>query len=106
MRALVISDMAAGPDAPGRGVFVRDQVAALRRLPGLDVELDEAPPGAGALAALALRSARRPGPAPPPRRRPRRGAPRRGRARRAPPAQRPPPRLRRRPRPLRADRLA
>src|SRR4051812_43338452 len=61
MRALVLSDMAAGPDAPGRGVFVRDQVAALRRLPGLDVELDEAPPGAGALAALAVRSARRRG---------------------------------------------
>src|SRR3954469_22514473 len=61
MRALVISDMAAGPDAPGRGVFVRDQVAALRRLPGLEVELDEAPPGAPALAALAIRSARRSG---------------------------------------------
>src|SRR5881398_3196422 len=61
MRALVISDMAAGPGAPGRGVFVRDQVAALRRLPGLEVELDEAPPGAGALAALALRCARRRG---------------------------------------------
>src|SRR3954447_3481285 len=61
MRALVISDMAAGPGAPGRGVFVRDQVAALRRLPGLEVELDEAPPGAGALAALAARCARRRG---------------------------------------------
>src|SRR5437764_2315730 len=61
MRALVISDM--GPDAaaPGRGVFVRDQVAALRRLPGLEVELDEAPPGAPALAALAARCARRRG---------------------------------------------
>src|SRR3954465_6054885 len=61
MRALVISDM--GPDAaaPGRGVFVRDQVAALRRLPGLEVELDEAPPGAAALAALAARCARRRG---------------------------------------------
>src|SRR5256885_11125619 len=61
MRALVISDM--GPDAaaPGRGVFVRDQVAALRSLPGLEVELDEAPPGAGALAALAARCARRRG---------------------------------------------
>src|SRR4051794_1408244 len=61
MRALVISDM--GPDAaaPGRGVFVRDQVAALRRLPGLEVELDEAPPGARALAALAARCARRRG---------------------------------------------
>jgi len=61
MRALVISDMAADPGAPGRGVFVRDQVAALRRLPGLEVELDEAPPGARALAALAARCARRRG---------------------------------------------
>src|SRR3954454_15351438 len=61
MRALVLSDMAAGPGAPGRGVFVRDQVAALRRLPGLEVELDEAPPGAGALDALAARCARRRG---------------------------------------------
>src|SRR3954470_23989004 len=61
MRALVISDMAAGPGAPGRGVFVRDQVAALRRLPGLEVELDEAQPGGRALAALAARSARRRG---------------------------------------------
>src|SRR4051794_30928152 len=61
MRALVISDMAADPGAPGRGIFVRDQVAALRRLPGLEVELDEAPPGAPALAALAARCARRRG---------------------------------------------
>src|SRR5436309_13678867 len=61
MRALVISDMAAEPAAPGRGVFVRDQVAALRRLPDLEVVLDEAPPGATALAALAARCARRRG---------------------------------------------
>ena len=61
MRALVISDMAAGPGALGRGVFVRDQVVALRRLPGLEVELDEAPPGTRALAALAVRCARRRG---------------------------------------------
>src|SRR3954465_5954576 len=61
MRALVISDMAATPEAPGRGVFVRDQVAALRKQPGLDVELDEAPPGATALASLAARCARRKG---------------------------------------------
>src|SRR5436190_198198 len=58
MRALVISDMAPSPGAPGRGVFVRDQVAALRRLPDLHVDLDEAPPGARALAALAARCAR------------------------------------------------
>ncbi len=61
MRALVVSDMGPTPDAPGRGVFVRDQVAALRRLKGIEVELDEAPPGAKALAALTARSARRKG---------------------------------------------
>src|SRR3954453_18615267 len=61
MRALVVSDMGPGPGAPGRGIFVRDQVAALRRLPGLEVELDEAPPGARALAALAARARRRRG---------------------------------------------
>src|SRR4051794_40623641 len=61
MRALVVSDMAARPDAPGRGAFVRDQVAALRRIDGLEVELDEAPPGAPALAKLAARCARRRG---------------------------------------------
>jgi teichuronic acid biosynthesis glycosyltransferase TuaC len=40
------------PDAahPERGRFVRDQVAALRRLDGLDVELYEFPPGGSALA--------------------------------------------------------
>src|SRR4051794_10859630 len=61
MRALVVSDMAARPDAPGRGAFVRDQVAALRGLPDLEVELDEAPPGAPALASLTARCARRRG---------------------------------------------
>src|SRR3954453_9754282 len=61
MRALVVSDMGPTPEAPGRGVFVRDQVQALRRLDGLEVELDEAPPGPRALAALAARCARRRG---------------------------------------------
>jgi teichuronic acid biosynthesis glycosyltransferase TuaC len=44
------------PDAahPERGTFVRDQVADLRRLPGLDIELYEFPPGARALARAAL----------------------------------------------------
>ncbi len=39
------------PDArhPERGRFVRDQVDALRRLPGLEVELYEFPPGGAAL---------------------------------------------------------
>jgi glycosyltransferase involved in cell wall biosynthesis len=42
---------------PERGSFVRDQVAALRRLDGLEVELYEFPPGPAALgrAAIALR---------------------------------------------------
>jgi glycosyltransferase involved in cell wall biosynthesis len=61
LRALVVSDLGPTPDAPSRGVFVRDQVAALRRLPGVEVELDEAPPGAPALAALARRCAGRRG---------------------------------------------
>jgi len=55
MRALVVSNMAASPDAPGRGSFVRDQVAALRALNGLEVELHEFPPGGYARAAVELR---------------------------------------------------
>ena len=38
--------MAASRERPGRGVFVRDQVAALRRIDGIEVELLEFPPGA------------------------------------------------------------
>src|SRR5579859_2364094 len=57
VRALVVSNMAASRERPARGVFVRDQVAALRRLPGLAVELHEFLPGAASypLAALSLR---------------------------------------------------
>lgn len=55
MRALVLSNMRPSPERPGRGIFVRDQVAALRRLGGLDLELIEAPPGARALAGLTRR---------------------------------------------------
>jgi glycosyltransferase involved in cell wall biosynthesis len=49
------------PDAghPERGRFVRDQVAALRRLDGLDVELYEFSPGAPALARAGLDLRRR-----------------------------------------------
>lgn len=58
MRALVLSNMRPDEAHPERGSFVRDQVAALRRLDGLEVELYEFPPGAGALvrAARDLRS--------------------------------------------------
>jgi teichuronic acid biosynthesis glycosyltransferase TuaC len=44
---------------PERGRFVRDQVQALSRLPGVDVELFELAPGARALAAAALQLRRR-----------------------------------------------
>ena len=68
------------PRTPSAGSFVRDQVAALRRLDGLDVELYEFAPGAARARGAAARELR---PALPPR-----GA------------------LRRRARALRADRLA
>src|SRR6202521_3017452 len=50
VRALVVSNMLPNAAHPERGSFVRDQVAALRGLDGLDVELYEFPPGARALA--------------------------------------------------------
>ncbi|HEX4187884.1 MAG TPA: glycosyltransferase [Solirubrobacteraceae bacterium] len=45
MRALVVSNMRPDGVSPERGRFVRDQVAALRRIEGLDVELCEFAPG-------------------------------------------------------------
>ncbi len=59
MRALVVSNMLPDPAHPERGSFVRDQVAALRRLDGLDVELYEFAPGAASLARAARRLRRR-----------------------------------------------
>jgi teichuronic acid biosynthesis glycosyltransferase TuaC len=50
VRALVISNMLPSPAHPERGTFVRDQVDALRRLGGADIELYEFPPGGRALA--------------------------------------------------------
>jgi glycosyltransferase involved in cell wall biosynthesis len=57
VRALVVSNMAASRERPARGVFVRDQVAALRARGDVAVELFEFAPGALSypLAALALR---------------------------------------------------
>jgi glycosyltransferase involved in cell wall biosynthesis len=57
VRALVVSNMLPDESHPERGSFVRDQVTALRTLPGVDVELYEFRPGARALlnAARALR---------------------------------------------------
>ena len=59
VRALVVSNMLPDPAHPERGRFVRDQVAALRRLEGLEVALHEFPPGARALARAALDLRRR-----------------------------------------------
>jgi glycosyltransferase involved in cell wall biosynthesis len=59
VRALVVSNMRPDAAHPERGTFVRDQVAALQRLDGLDVELYEFPPGARALAAAAVDLRRR-----------------------------------------------
>lgn len=53
----MVSNMAATRERPGRGVFVRDQVAALRARGDVEVELFEFLPGAASypVAALALR---------------------------------------------------
>jgi glycosyltransferase involved in cell wall biosynthesis len=59
VRALVLSNMRPDQAHPERGSFVRDQVAALRRLDGLDVELYEFPPGPRALASAARELRRR-----------------------------------------------
>jgi teichuronic acid biosynthesis glycosyltransferase TuaC len=50
VRALVVSNMLPDATHPERGRFVRDQVAALRALDDLEVELHELAPGARALA--------------------------------------------------------
>jgi teichuronic acid biosynthesis glycosyltransferase TuaC len=49
VRALVVSNMLPDAGHPERGRFVRDQVDALRRLPGMEVELYEFLPGGAAL---------------------------------------------------------
>jgi teichuronic acid biosynthesis glycosyltransferase TuaC len=53
VRALVVSNMLPNYARPERGRFVRDQVDALRRLDGIDVELYEFEPGKRALARAA-----------------------------------------------------
>ncbi len=50
MRALVVSNMLPDAAHPERGRFVRDQVAALRQIPDVEVELYEFFPGGRALA--------------------------------------------------------
>jgi len=55
MRALVVTNMWPSSDAPARGRFVRDQVAALRALPDIDLEVFAFAPGDYARAAARLR---------------------------------------------------
>jgi teichuronic acid biosynthesis glycosyltransferase TuaC len=62
VRALVVSNMLPDGAHPERGRFVRDQVAALRKLDGLEVELYEFVPGARSLAQAARDLRRRFGP--------------------------------------------
>jgi glycosyltransferase involved in cell wall biosynthesis len=59
LRALVVSNMYPSPERPALGVFVRDQVEALERIPGLEVERFSFAPGGLAYvrAARALRRA-------------------------------------------------
>jgi teichuronic acid biosynthesis glycosyltransferase TuaC len=59
VRALVLSNMRPDAAHPERGTFVRDQVADLRRLHGLEIELYEFPPGPAALARAAVDLRRR-----------------------------------------------
>ena len=59
MRALVVSNMLPDPAHPERGSFVRDQVAALRAIEGLDVDLFEFAPGSRSLARAPLQGRRR-----------------------------------------------
>src|SRR4051794_13569238 len=55
MRALIVTSMWPSAAAPARGSFVRDQVAALQGMPGVDVEVFAFPPKAYARAARDLR---------------------------------------------------
>jgi teichuronic acid biosynthesis glycosyltransferase TuaC len=55
MRALIVTSMWPSAAAPARGSFVRDQVAALRALGGVDVEVFAFPPKGYARAARDLR---------------------------------------------------
>jgi glycosyltransferase involved in cell wall biosynthesis len=59
VRVLVVTNMYPTPRHPGRGPFVRDQVAALRRRPDVEVELFAFDSGPRALAGAAPRLRRR-----------------------------------------------
>ncbi|MBA2349887.1 MAG: glycosyltransferase, partial [Solirubrobacterales bacterium] len=55
MRALIVTNMWPSPEQPALGAFVRDQVDALRRQNGVEVEVFAFPPGGYARAAREIR---------------------------------------------------
>ena len=59
MRALVVTNMYPTPARPALGSFVRDQVAALRRIDGVEVEVFAFRPGGGRAYLTAARELRR-----------------------------------------------
>jgi teichuronic acid biosynthesis glycosyltransferase TuaC len=59
VRALIVTNMYPSEAAPARGSFVRDQVEALRRLSGVEIELFVFEPGGGAPYPRAARAIRR-----------------------------------------------
>src|SRR5436305_5100309 len=59
MRALIVTNMYPSAAAPARGSFVRDQVEALSRLPGVELEVFAFEPGGGSPYPRAARSLRR-----------------------------------------------
>jgi glycosyltransferase involved in cell wall biosynthesis len=59
MRALVVTSMYPSPRAPARGSFVRDQVRALSRMPGVELELFAFEPGGASRYARAAPALRR-----------------------------------------------
>ena len=59
MRALIVTNMYPGGSSPARGIFVRDQVEALARLPGVEVEVFAFEPGGGSPYPRAARALRR-----------------------------------------------
>ncbi len=59
MRALIVTNMYPTPRHPARGSFVRDQVDALRRIPGLQVEVASFLPGGPGAYVRGARSLRR-----------------------------------------------
>lgn len=61
MRALVVTNMWPSPERPPLGVYVRDQVDALRRLEGVEVDVFSFPPGGYARAARDIRARHRHG---------------------------------------------